>query len=131
MQYIFKFGENRAPVISNPATVPCVCVCVCVYLWLFCGGVYIIRYTNKLILYNLFSNLHFPLNIIFFHITRSGSVVKNPLAMQESQFQSLGQENPLEKEMPIHFSIFAWETHGQWNLTGYSSWGCKESDMTW
>ena len=20
--------------------------------------------------------------------------------------------------------------HGQWSLTGYSSWGCKESDMT-
>ena len=28
-----------------------------------------------------------------------GSVVKNPLAMQETWVQSLGQEDPLEKEM--------------------------------
>ena len=31
----------------------------------------------------------------------------NPL--QEMQFQSLGQEDPLEKEMANHFSILAWE----------------------
>ena len=111
--------------------IPCVCVCVCVYLWLFCGSVYVIRYADKLTLYSLISNLHFSPNIIFFHITRSGSMVKNPPAIQERQFQSLGREDPLEKEMPIHFNIFAWETHGQWNLAGYSSWGCKESDMTW
>ena len=29
--------------------------------------------------------------------------------MQEMQFQSLGQEDPLEKEMANHFSILAWE----------------------
>ena len=29
--------------------------------------------------------------------------------MQETQFWSLGQEDPLEKEMAIHFSILAWE----------------------
>ena len=29
--------------------------------------------------------------------------------MQEMQFQSLGQENPLEKEMTTHSSILAWE----------------------
>ena len=38
-----------------------------------------------------------------------GSVVKNPPAMQETQVQSLGQEDPLEKEMATHFSILAWE----------------------
>ena len=37
-----------------------------------------------------------------------GSVIKNPPAMQESQVQSLGQEDPLEKEMTTHFSILAW-----------------------
>ena len=31
-------------------------------------------------------------------------MVKNPLAMQETQVQSLGQEDPLEKEMATHFS---------------------------
>ena len=29
--------------------------------------------------------------------------------MQETQIQSLGQEDPLEKEMATHFSILAWE----------------------
>ena len=38
-----------------------------------------------------------------------GSVVRNPPAMQEMRIQSLGQEDPLEKEMATHFSILAWE----------------------
>ena len=29
--------------------------------------------------------------------------------MQETQVQSLGRENPLEKEMATHSSILAWE----------------------
>jgi len=29
--------------------------------------------------------------------------------MQEMQVQSLGQEDPLEKEMTIHCSILAWD----------------------
>ena len=35
----------------------------------------------------------------------SGSAVKNPLPMQEMWVQSLGQEDPLEKEMATHSSI--------------------------
>ena len=31
------------------------------------------------------------------------------LPMQEMQVQSLGQEDPLEKEMATHSSILAWE----------------------
>ena len=31
------------------------------------------------------------------------------LSMQETQVPSLGQEDPLEKEMATHFSILAWE----------------------
>ena len=34
--------------------------------------------------------------------------VKNLPAMQETQVQSLGQENPLEKGMVIHSTILAW-----------------------
>ena len=30
--------------------------------------------------------------------------------MQERQVQSLGWQDPLEKEMATHSSIFAWET---------------------
>ena len=37
------------------------------------------------------------------------SVVKNCLQMQEMQVWSLGQEDPLEKEMETHCSILAWE----------------------
>ena len=37
-----------------------------------------------------------------------GSVVKNPPAKQETQVQSLDQEDPLEKEMATHSSILAW-----------------------
>ena len=36
-----------------------------------------------------------------------GSAVKNPPAMQETRVWSLGQEDALEKEMAIHFSILA------------------------
>ena len=35
-------------------------------------------------------------------------IVKNLPAMQETQVQSLGQEDPLEKEMATHFIILAW-----------------------
>ena len=35
-------------------------------------------------------------------------MVKNLPAMQETQVQSLGQEDPLEKGVAIHSSILAW-----------------------
>ena len=35
-------------------------------------------------------------------------MVKNLPVMQETQVQSLGWEDPLEKGMAIHFSILAW-----------------------
>ena len=34
-------------------------------------------------------------------------MVKNLLAVQETQIQPLGQEDPLEKEMAIHSSVLA------------------------
>ena len=37
-----------------------------------------------------------------------GSAVKNLFAMQETQVQSLSQEDPLEKKMVTHYRIFAW-----------------------
>ena len=37
------------------------------------------------------------------------SVVKNLPTMQEIQLQSLGWEDPLEKELATHSSILAWE----------------------
>ena len=35
-------------------------------------------------------------------------LIKNPPAMLETQVRSLGQEDPLEKEMAAHSSILAW-----------------------
>ena len=35
-------------------------------------------------------------------------IVKNLPAMQETQVQSLGQEDPLEESMAAHSSILAW-----------------------
>ena len=50
--------------------------------------------------------------------------------MQETQVQSLGQEESLEKGMATHSSILAGKSHGQKSLVGYSLWGHKEPDMT-
>ena len=36
-------------------------------------------------------------------------IVKNLPAMQKTQVQSLGQEDPLEKEMATHSNILAWK----------------------
>ena len=54
-------------------------------------------------------------------------MVKNLPALWETQFLSLGWENPLEKGMATDLSR---EFHGQRNLVGYSSWSCKESGAT-
>ena len=43
---------------------------------------------------------------------------------------SLGQEDPLEKEMAIHSSIFAWKIPGTEEPGRLQPIGHKESDMT-
>ena len=45
--------------------------------------------------------------------------------MQETWVRSLGQEDPLEKEMGTHSSILAWEIPWTEEPGGYSPWGCK------
>ena len=50
--------------------------------------------------------------------------------MREMQVRSQSQKDPLEEGMATHFSILAGESQGQRSLVGYSSWGCKQSDMT-
>ena len=52
-----------------------------------------------------------------------GSVVRNPPAKQEMQILSLGQEDPLEKEMATYSSILAWEI--TWTEEPGSLWGPK------
>ena len=54
--------------------------------------------------------------------------VKNLPSTQETRVQSLGWEDPLEKEMAPAF--LAGEFHGQGSLADYSPWGLKDSDTT-
>ena len=56
-------------------------------------------------------------------------VVKNLPAMQETWVQSLDREDPLEKEMAATSGFLPGDFHGQGSLVGYSSWGCKGSDL--
>ena len=54
-------------------------------------------------------------------------MVKNPSAMQETQVQSLSQENSLEKEMATHSSILAWEIPWTEELGGLHFLGMQKS----
>ena len=45
--------------------------------------------------------------------------------MQETQVRSLGQEDPLEKEIATHSSILAWEIPWIEEPGGLQSMGCK------
>ena len=56
--------------------------------------------------------------------------VKNLPAVQETRVQSLGQEDPLEKEMAIHSSILAWKILWKEEPGRLQPMGSEESDMT-
>ena len=51
-------------------------------------------------------------------------------AIQETQFQSLGWEDPLEKEMATHSSILAWKIPRTEELGELQAMGSQELDMT-
>ena len=50
--------------------------------------------------------------------------------MRETRVQSLGGEDPLEKEMATQSSILAWKTIWTEEPGGLESIGSQESDMT-
>ena len=54
--------------------------------------------------------------------------VKNLPSTQETRVQSLGWEDPLEKEMAP--AVLPGQFHGQGSLADYSPWGLKDSDTT-
>ena len=56
--------------------------------------------------------------------------VKHLPTMLETRVRSLGQEDPLEKEMATHSSTLPRKSHGLRSLVGPSPWGRKESDTT-
>ena len=58
-------------------------------------------------------NLKFENYVLFSRLTEDwaslvAQMVKNPLAMQETQAQSLSQRGPLEKGMATYFNIPVW-----------------------
>ena len=57
-------------------------------------------------------------------------MVKHLPIMWETWVWSLGQEDPLEKEIATHSSTPPGKSHGQRSLVGYILWGCKELDTT-
>ena len=58
-------------------------------------------------------------------------MVKRLSAMLETRVQSLGREDPLEKEMATHSSFLAWKIPWTEEPGGlYSPWGHKESNTT-
>ena len=54
-------------------------------------------------------------------------MVKNLPAMQETQVQSLGWEDPLEKGMATHSSVLAWRIPWTEEPAGLQSMGSKKS----
>ena len=67
-------------------------------------------------------------NVYLLYTLSGGSTVKNLPAKQEIWVQSLGQEDPLKKEMATHSRILAGKSHGQRSLVGYRPKNNKEAD---
>ena len=57
-------------------------------------------------------------------------LVKNLPAVQKTQVRSLGQDDPLEKEMATHSSILAWRIPHTEEPGRLQFMGSKESDTT-
>ena len=57
-------------------------------------------------------------------------LVKNLLAVKETEVGSLDLEDPLEKEMATHSRILAWKIPWTEGSGGLQSMGSKESDTT-
>ena len=73
--------------------------------------------TEQLNITNIINALDFP----------GGSVIKKPAAKWETQIQSLGGEDSLEKQMATHSSILAWETPWTEKPGGLQSMGSQKS----
>ena len=58
-------------------------------------------------------------------------MVKRPPARQETQVQSLGQEDPLEEEMTTHSSTLAWKIPWTEGPGGLQSMGLQRVRHNW
>ena len=78
--------------------------------------------------------------VLFFQLAYNNSLqsgtslvvqrVKRLPTVWETRIRSLGQDDPLEKEMATHSSILAWRIPWMEELCGQQSTDCKESDTT-
>ena len=91
------------------------CTCKCVLLQLSQGSSLACKTKNTHVLHSVNLSIeikyqHMQINIqvcLLKKLSLVGQMVKNPPAMEETQVQSLGWEDPLEKEMATHSSILA------------------------
>ena len=75
----------------------------------------------------MFKDFEANLSSIF---VQSKRLENNKIYSPTFNLESLGWEDPLEKEVATHASVLAWEqarnsSHGQRSLVGYSPWGHK------
>ena len=71
-------------------------------------------------------------NTINKHFTNLvAQMVKNVPAMHKTQVWTLGQEDPLEKEMATHSSILAWGIPGRVEPGGLQSIGSERAGYDW
>ena len=70
------------------------------------------------------------LNSILEYKVSTHNPIKNLPSMQETWIWFLGQEDPLEKEMATHSSIFAWRIPWTEDPGELQSLGCKVLDKT-
>ena len=73
------------------------------------------------------------MSLLFNMLSRAflvAQMVKHLPAMQESWVQSMGWEDPLEKEMALHSSTLAWKIPRMEEPGRLQPWSRKESDTT-
>ena len=77
--------------------------------------------------------LHFGITVLILtnstiRVSLLAQMVKNLHTMQETHIPSLGQEDPLEKEMATHSSVLAWRIPWTEESGRLRSMGSQESD---
>ena len=78
----------------------------------------------------LFSNYLYSYIYKLFENSLIAQLVKNLPSVQKTRVQSLGQEDPLEKEMATGSSILAWKILWTEEPGELQSMGSQESDTT-
>ena len=70
-------------------------------------------------------------DVLFIMTSLVAQTVKHLLTMQETRVQSLGQEDPMEKEMATHSSTLAWKIPQTEEIGGLQSKGSQRVRHDW